>query len=193
MNKAVFIDKDGTLIPDIPYNTDVGLISLHEHAAAGLLKLQNAGYRIIVITNQSGIAMGYFPEWQLESVHAKIKTLLNDTGVRLDGFLYCPHHPEGQIEEFSRACECRKPKPGMFTQGSQRWDINLNRSWMLGDILNDVEAGNRAGCRSILIDNGGETEWQTGEFRTPDYVAKNILEAANYILMNHNERGLGRL
>ena len=193
MNKAVFIDKDGTLIPDIPYNTDPELISLHAHAASGLAALQNAGYMIIVITNQSGIAMGYFVEDRLEMVQAKIEKLLNDIGVTLSGFLYCPHHPEGNIKEYSIDCECRKPKPGMLIQGALRWNIHLNSSWMLGDILNDIEAGNRAGCRSILIDNGGETQWQTGSYRTPDYIAKNIMEASDYILTMDNDRELGGL
>lgn len=193
MNKAVFIDKDGTLIPDIPYNTNPALMSLNEHAAYGLAALQDAGYMIIVITNQSGIALGYFTEDRLEPVKEKIEKMLSNSGIRLDGFLYCPHYPEGSVQKYSIDCECRKPKPGMLFEGALRWNIHLNSSWMIGDILNDVEAGNRAGCKSILIDNGGETEWQTGVYRTPDYVAKNILEAADYILKKSNERELGWL
>jgi histidinol phosphatase-like enzyme len=129
----------------------------------------------------------------LKGVKTKIESLLNDNGVTLNGFLYCPHYPEGNIVEYAIDCECRKPKPGMLIQAALRWHIDLDESWMLGDILNDVEAANRAGCKSILIDNGGETQWQTGFYRAPDYIAKNIHEAANYILNKDNERGLGGL
>ena len=193
MTKAVFIDKDGTLIPDIPYNTDPELIRLNDEAAPGLIKLQNAGFLIIVITNQSGIARGLFTERELEPVKSKIRMLLSGSGIQLSGFLYCPHHPDGKIKEFALDCECRKPKPGLLLQAALKFNIDLRGSWMLGDILNDVEAGNRAGCKTVLIDNGGETEWQIGDYREPKYIAANINQAADYILKFGNERNLGGL
>jgi D-glycero-D-manno-heptose 1,7-bisphosphate phosphatase len=185
MNKAIFIDKDGTLIPDIPYNVDPERIALYDDASTGLLKLQKAGYLIIVITNQSGIALGYITTDQVKAVETRIRSLLSENGIRLTGFLYCPHHPEGKIEEFALDCECRKPQPGMLLKAAVTWEIDLKASWMLGDILNDVEAGNRAGCRTILIDKGGETLWEQGEYRTPHFIAGNLLQAADYILI-HN-------
>lgn len=184
MNKAIFIDKDGTLIPDIPFNTDTNLVTLYDEAVPALLQLQQAGFLLIVITNQSGVALGYMTEEQVKAVEYKIDNLLRAHGIRMTGFLYCPHHPQGEIAEFSVNCMCRKPKPGMLLKAADRWKINLSASWMLGDILNDVEAGNRAGCRTILIDNGGETLWERGEFRTPHFTAKTLGQAANYILIN---------
>jgi len=185
MTKAIFIDKDGTLIPDVPFNADPELITLHDDAAPGLIKLQNEGFLIIVITNQSGVALGYITEGQIREVEKRIVELLADHKIRLTGFVYCPHHPEGVIPEYSIDCECRKPQPGMLIDAADTWKIDLKASWMIGDILNDVEAGNRAGCRTILIDNGGESLWEEGPYRKPHFIAKNILQAADYILI-HN-------
>lgn len=190
MLKAIFIDKDGTLIPDIPYNSDPGLVILNETAAEGLKKLVGSGFILIVITNQSGIAMGYYNEATLSAIKVRIEELLMEHDIRLVDFLYCPHDPEGKVKKYARECECRKPKSGLLFQAASRWNIRLSSSWMLGDILNDVEAGNRAGCKTILINNGNETEWQNGEFRVPDYIAATITEAAEYILMNEDGKRL---
>src|SRR5687767_8859310 len=159
MKKAVFIDKDGTLIPDLPYNVDTSLITLQEGAVEGLKLLQSAGFLLIIISNQAGVAYGYFKEADVLSVEEKLKELLSPEGVSLDGFFYCPHHPEGKVEAYSIKCSCRKPEAGMILKAAETFSIDLSRSWMIGDILNDVEAGHNAGCRSILIDNGNETEW----------------------------------
>ncbi|NEU07132.1 HAD family hydrolase [Flavihumibacter sp. R14] len=193
MKKAIFVDKDGTLIPDIPYNADPKLINLNEGVVAGLISLQHEGFSLIVITNQSGVALGYITEDQVEIIGKELSRLLSDNGIHLSGFLYCPHHPKGTITKYATECICRKPKPGLIQQAAARWQIDLNQSWMIGDILNDVEAGNRAGCRTILINNGGETLWQAGEYRTPAFIARNINDAANYILEHNNESGLGGL
>jgi D-glycero-D-manno-heptose 1,7-bisphosphate phosphatase len=182
MKKAIFIDKDGTLIPDIPYNVDPALISLNEGVVSGLTRLLNAGFSLVVITNQSGVALGYITEEEVKSVEREIFTLLRDNGIELSGFLYCPHHPKGTIGKYATECTCRKPKPGMILQAAARWEIDLKQSWMIGDILNDVEAGNRAGCQTILIDSGGETLWLFGQYRIPAFIAQSIDEAANYIL-----------
>lgn len=182
MNKAIFLDKDGTLIPDIPFNVDPEAITLYDQAVPGLVKLQENGFLVIVISNQSGVALGYITEEQVKGVELRIKQLLNAEGIVLTGFLYCPHHPDGKISEYAISCGCRKPEPGMLLNAADRWKIDLKASWMLGDILNDVEAGNRAGCRTILIDTGGETMWQAGEYRKPNFIAGNILQAADHIL-----------
>ena len=123
----------------------------------------------------------------------KVEELLNDAGIQLDGFLHCPHHPEGRVIAHAISCECRKPKPGMLIQAAKQWHINLSRSWMMGDILNDVEAGSRAGCKTVLINNGGETEWIGGQFREPDFTAADIEQAADFILKTEYERELGRM
>lgn len=185
MNKAVFLDKDGTLIPDIPYNTDPDLITLQKNAVDGLRQLSRDGYLIIIISNQSGVARGFFKEEALIDVKIRIGDLLKEEQIPLDGFYYCPHHPEGSVKEYSVECNCRKPESGMFFKAAADFDIDLSSSWMIGDILNDVEAGKRAGCRSVLINNGNETEWHLNESRIPDYLVKNINEAALLILNSH--------
>jgi D,D-heptose 1,7-bisphosphate phosphatase len=182
MNKAVFIDKDGTLIHDIPYNVDPTLVQLQEGAAHSLRLLKDEGYLLILVSNQSGVARGYFTERDLEKIKEKLQQELSLEKGFLDGFYFCPHHPEGSVKPYAVLCDCRKPKAGMLLQASRDFTIDLSQSWMIGDILNDVEAGNSAGCASILIDNGNETEWVLNEKRTPYKIVKTIEEAVSMIL-----------
>jgi D-glycero-D-manno-heptose 1,7-bisphosphate phosphatase len=182
MAKAIFLDKDGTLIPDIPYNVNPELITLENNLIDGLKQLQNAGYLLIVISNQAGVARGFFTEDKLPDVKRKLSVLLQQQNIHLSDFYYCPHHPDGKVSDYTLDCNCRKPKPGMLLKAAQDHNIDLCSSWMIGDILNDVEAGNRAGCQTVLIDNGNETEWVKGEYRSPALTCKTIDEAAAYIL-----------
>ncbi len=180
--RAVFLDKDGTLIVDIPYNVDPASITLAPGAPEGLARLHKAGYRLVVISNQSGVARGRFAAEALVPVESRLRELLAEVGVPLAGFYFCPHHPEGSVPEYATTCDCRKPKPGMLILAAEELGIDLSRSWFIGDILNDVEAGHRAGCRSVLLDVGNETEWVAGPDRTPDFTASDLLQAANLIL-----------
>jgi len=182
VKKAIFLDKDGTLIPDVPYNVDSEKISLSPNTIDGLLALQEAGFMLIIISNQSGIAKGYFDHDALLQVNDKIQSLLLDNGLRLTGFYYCPHHPESNIPAYNIDCSCRKPKPGLFHEAAFDHQIDLSQSWMIGDILHDIEAGHRAGCRAILINNGNETEWALTQARIPDVMVDDINEAARHIL-----------
>lgn len=184
---AVFIDKDGTLIIDIPYNVEPEKIELCDGCLPGLKKLQDEGYLLVIVSNQSGIARGCFREEALTAVEMQIKRMLAPAGIQLDGFYYCPHHPDGIIKPYAMECECRKPQPGMLVRAARKLNIDLSSSWMIGDILNDIEAGNRAGCKSILIDNGNETEWVMNALRRPAARVKNINEAAGYILDQHDK------
>lgn len=176
---AVFLDKDGTLIDDVPYNVNPALITLAEGVQTGVQRLHSAGLALIVVTNQSGIARGYFTASALPAVREKLAALLD---VPLAGFYYCPHHPQGTVANYAIACECRKPNPGLLLKAATDHGIDLSRSWMIGDILNDVEAGHRAGCRSILIDNGNETEWILNSLRQPNIRANNFTQATDAIL-----------
>ena len=181
-DRAVFLDKDGTLIVDVPYNVDPARIELAPGAVDGLTRLHAAGYRLVVITNQSGVARGKFPAAALGPVEDRLRELLAEFGVPLDGFYHCPHHPGGSVPAYAIACDCRKPAPGMLIRAAAELGIDRARSWFVGDILNDVEAGRRAGCRTVLIDNGNETEWVAGPDRTPDLRAADLAEAADRIL-----------
>jgi D,D-heptose 1,7-bisphosphate phosphatase len=177
-NKAVFLDKDGTLIPDVPYciNPDQAIVSLNTTKA--LRVLAELGYQLFIITNQSGVARGYFDEKQVDLLGCRFSELFESIGVQLQGFYYCPHHPEGEIAPYNIDCECRKPKPGMIFKAAQEHSIDLKSSWFIGDILNDVEAGRRAGCRTILLDNGNETEWRLSRDRFPHHIVENLENAA---------------
>lgn len=182
MAKAIFLDKDGTLIPDIPYNVDPALITLQPDAVTGLQRLRDEGYLFIVISNQAGVARGIFTEDALPAVEQRLAQLMAAHGLTLSGFYYCPHYPEGKVTAYTLDCDCRKPKPGMILQAALKHNINLSESWMIGDILNDVEAGNRAGCKTVLINNGNETEWVAGPMRAPTFICSSINQAAEDIL-----------
>jgi D-glycero-D-manno-heptose 1,7-bisphosphate phosphatase len=179
--RAIFLDKDGTLVDDVPYNVDPALVRLSWQAGPALQLLQARGYRLIVVTNQSGVARGLFTEAALDAVHRRLAELLAQYGVRLDGFYYCPHSPQGTIERYAIDCTCRKPRPGLLLRAAGELGIELAHSWMIGDILNDVEAGHRAGCRAVLIDNGNETEWMLSPLRRPDLTAPELYAAATAI------------
>lgn len=178
MKKAIFLDKDGTLVEDVPYNVDPSLIRFAPHAVRALRQLQDYGFMLVVITNQSGVGLGYFSEEKVQEVHKSLSDMLTEQQVHLKAFYYCPHAPNG---EGKPECECRKPEAGMLLKAAKELGIHLPSSWMIGDILNDVEAGHRAGCKAILVDNGNETEWETGELRNPDYLVKDLKEAADII------------
>ena len=182
VNKAIFLDKDGTLIRDIPYNVNPDLITLSDRTIEGLKMLSAAGYQFIVISNQSGVAMGFFDYDELFLVERKIRQLLEASGVQIKEFYYCPHHPQGVVEQYKKHCNCRKPGTGMFRAAAETHAIDLSASWMIGDILDDIEAGNRAGCKTVLINNGNETEWKIDKNRVPDCMVGDINAAATYIL-----------
>lgn len=188
LNKAVFLDKDGTLVVDVPCNVDPKKILPVSNAVAALRLLSGQGYKLFVITNQSGIARGYFCEQDLILYLHELDTLFRESNIILDGFYYCPH-------DKSAGCDCRKPKPGMIQTAAREHGIDLAASWFVGNTPNDVEAGYRAGCRTILIDGGNET---LGEFnrdsslllssadRIPHYIVPDLYSASQIINTKSN-------
>jgi D,D-heptose 1,7-bisphosphate phosphatase len=176
--KAVFLDKDGTLVDDLPYNVEPRRITLSPGAGAALRLLSRLDYRLFVVTNQAGIAFGRFCEADMEPVADRLRDLLFREQLMLDGLYYCPHHPDGNVPAYVHDCHCRKPMPGLLLKAAHEHGIDLRSSWMIGDILHDVEAGNRAGCRTVLLDNGNETEWRLGPRRIPTRMAPDLYTAA---------------
>jgi histidinol-phosphate phosphatase family protein len=181
-NRAIFLDKDGTLVEDVPYNVDPGRIHLAHGAAGALPLLHEAGYRLVVISNQSGVARGYFAEEALIAVEQRMRELLAEIGVPLAGFYYCPHHPAGAVTRYAVACSCRKPRPGLIQRAGFEQGVDLRRSWFIGDILDDVEAGHAAGCRTVLLNNSHETQWVLNMRRLPDLVATDLAIAARRLI-----------
>ncbi|PSR12416.1 HAD family hydrolase [filamentous cyanobacterium CCP3] len=181
MLPAIFLDKDGTLIDDVPYNVDPALIRLGAGVATGVRRLYEAGFALVVVTNQSGVARGYFAESAIAPMERHLRQLLE---VPLAGFYYCPHHPQGAVARYAFRCRCRKPEPGMLRRAAAELNLDLERSWMVGDILNDIEAGRRGGCRTVLLDNGNETEWILTPNRVPHQAVTTFDQAADVILQH---------
>lgn len=177
MKKAVFLDKDGTIINNIPYNIDFSKITINSQTIKGLQKLQEKGYLLIIVTNQSGIAKNIFLEHDFVNHLHQILNLFLQHGIFINSYYYCPHNKETSLV----TCMCRKPRPGMIIQAAKDFSIDLSNSWMVGDILNDIEAGNTARVKTILIDNGNETEWILTPPRIPTHTVKNFYRAAEII------------
>lgn len=175
---AVFLDKDGTVLVDEPYNVDPAKMRLEAGAERGLRQLGALGCPLVIVSNQSGVAEGRFEESALTPVFERLHQMFAACGATLAGFVYCPH---ARPVEGERGCGCRKPEPGLLLAAAARLNLDLARSWMVGDILDDVEAGRRAGCRTVLVDNGHETEWREGPQRRPDLVVADLGAAADAI------------
>jgi len=185
--KAIFLDKDGTLVDDLPFNVEPRRITLCSGAGAALRLLARLHYRLFVVSNQSGVAFGHFAESALAGVGDRLQDLLFRERLSLDGVYWCPHHPEGKVAAYAHDCHCRKPMPGLLLKAAHEHGIDLRSSWMIGDILHDVEAGNRAGCRTILLDKGSETEWRLGPRRIPTRMAPDLYTAA-VLIASHAEQ-----
>ena len=180
-SRALFLDRDGTLVHASHYPSRPEQLRLYNDIGPALQQLQQQhGFRLIVITNQAGIARGYFTEADLQRMHDYLKGELAALDVRVDGIYHCPHHPDGVVEGLSVRCECRKPQPGMLFRAALELDLDLEHSWFVGDILDDVEAGNRANCRTVLVDLGTESLPQH-PLRVPTFVASNTLHALQII------------
>lgn len=192
MKKAVFIDKDGTLIDDIPYNVDPAHIRFAKGATFCLRHLHATGYCLVIVSNQSGIARGCYKEKALIAVRERLGWMIAEAGGRLLDFYYCPHHPDGTVPRYAVPCPCRKPEPGLLLKAALQHGIDLGSSWMVGDILNDMEAGRRAGCKTILVNNGNETEWHLSPGRYPDFIVGDLAEAAFVITGKTAERTANR-
>jgi D-glycero-D-manno-heptose 1,7-bisphosphate phosphatase len=180
MDRALFLDRDGTLTERYHYPSRPEHLTLYAGIGPRLAALRRAGFRLVVVTNQSGIARGYFTEGDLRHMHEHLAHELARDGAHLDAVYHCPHHPDGVVPHFARRCDCRKPAPGMLLRAGRELDLDLARSWFLGDILDDIEAGNRAGCRTVLVDLGTERPPRTA-LRRPTFVARDTRHALDVV------------
>ena len=157
--RAVFLDRDGTINVEVAYLSTVDDFRFLPGVPQSLKRLKDAGFLLVVVTNQSGIGRGYYDEGALAAIHRHMHAELAASGAAVDACYFCPHHPEHATGDYRRECGCRKPLPGMLLQAAADLDIDLGASFMIGDKLADVEAGLSAGCRSLLVLTGyGETE-----------------------------------
>jgi D-glycero-D-manno-heptose 1,7-bisphosphate phosphatase len=181
---AVFFDRDGTLIRDPGCISHPDQVELLDGAAEAVKQMQLLGYKTVVVSNQPGVAKGILTEETLEQIHGRLRELIGRQGASLDAIYYCPFHPDGAVPKYRQDSDWRKPKPGMLLAAAGELDIDLTRSWMVGDSLRDTEAGRSAGCRTILI-SAAHTNPATTDKNRPDYVAVNMREAVNIIKKFH--------
>lgn len=181
--KAIFLDRDGTINKYVGFLTDIDDFELLPGVAEAIKLINSSGYLAIVITNQPVVARGEVTRKELDLIHNKMETLLGAEGGYLDAIYYCPHHPhkgfQGEIPDLKIQCECRKPKPGLFYDAAKDYNINLSQSWMIGDSEADMIAGRAAGCKTVFI---GDKDYKQ------NMTAETLLSAVKRIIMLSKER-----
>jgi D-glycero-D-manno-heptose 1,7-bisphosphate phosphatase len=190
LKRAVFLDRDGTL-NKLVYYDDLGVVdspflpsqlSLLPGAAKAVAKLKKKGFLLVLVSNQPGVAKGNMSKKSFCAIDAKLDRLLAKEGAFLDAKFYCPHHPNAKLARFRKICACRKPMPGMLLQAAREHGIDLKRSYMAGDGINDVKAGRKAGCKTVFVGHFKPELWKYFKGgKKPDIMAKNLLEAARKI------------
>ncbi|MBW1683202.1 MAG: HAD family hydrolase [Deltaproteobacteria bacterium] len=195
MKPAVFLDRDGTVNEQMGYINHPSRFVMLPGAAEAIARLNHAGYLVIVVTNQSGVARGYFPEELVVEVHAMLKQMLGRRGAHVDGIYYCPHHPRGKVEGYRKTCECRKPGTGLVKRACKDFEIDMACSFMVGDRYSDVEMGHRLGLPSVMVKTGygrGDLRYVVPTMANgPDFVADDLKGAVDWIL-NHGKAGAGK-
>jgi len=184
-NRAIFFDRDGTLVEDPGYINHPDQVKLLDGVAEALVELKTLDYKLVVISNQSGVARGIVTEEALDEIHDRLKQLLAEKGAYLDQIYYCPYHPDGVITKYRKESDHRKPNPGMLLTAAKEMDIDLSQSWMIDNSDRDIEAGLRAGCKTILINRPSHHKQLEPGAAKPDYEGVNIKEAVNIIKKYH--------
>ena len=185
--QAVFLDRDGTMIHDVGYLSRMEDLRWFPWSIDAIRMLNRAGFAVCVTTNQGGIGMGIYDEAFVQRAHAAMAATLASSGGHIDGWFYCPHHPRAVVPELRLDCECRKPKPGMIHQAAERFDLDLARSFVVGDKMADVGLGNAVGAQSILVKTGyglTEVSRHNGEVPGAAHVAETLAEAVSWILIS---------
>lgn len=190
---AVFLDRDGTINVEAGYIHDLANMHLMPGAAAAIKRLNDMGVPAILATNQSGPARGYYPESWVLTLNGHVASLLEAEGARLDDMFYCPHLPDGTVPAYTMDCRCRKPETGMLEDAAAKHGLDLSVSYMIGDKATDVEVGQRAGCRTVLLRSGYGDQVIAGEYQwrvEADYVADTIVEAIDWVVSDMAARQL---
>ncbi len=182
--RAAFLDKDGTLMEDIPYNSDPQLFSFSPGVVEGLRLLAASGFRLIIVSNQSGVARGHFDFAALKPMEARLRQMFATEGLELDGVYWCPHFPGAIHPQFGVACPCRKPAPGMLRNAAVDLGLDLASSWMIGDRDSDVQAAHNAGCHSAFLNNS----LNKGIDPSPELMGNNFLDLAQKIVCHPSGR-----
>jgi D-glycero-D-manno-heptose 1,7-bisphosphate phosphatase len=189
---AIFIDRDGTINEDIGYVSSPSELVIYPHAAEALRLINEAGLKVIVITNQSGVARGMYTEEMLGEIHKRMVEELARDGARVDAIYYCPHHPRVGDGRYRKACDCRKPSPGLLKRAAQEHAIDLPRSFMIGDKASDINLASNAGARGVLVLTGYGRETLSNRERwpcAPVIVADDLLDAVRRVLDISNVKG----
>jgi D-glycero-D-manno-heptose 1,7-bisphosphate phosphatase len=181
---AVFLDRDGTLIEEVGYLDRLERVELYPYSADAIRALNRAGVRIVLVTNQSGVARGFFTESVVHAVHDHIAKLLAEAGARIDAYYYCPHHPDGKVAQYATVCDCRKPARGLVDRAIRELGIDPLRSFTVGDRWLDVALAKAIGARGILVRTGYGLTEETRPVNGlhSDAVVDNLIGAASWIL-----------
>jgi len=186
LRPAFFLDRDGTVTREVGYVNHTSRLELLPRSAQAIRMARAGGYICVLVTNQAGVARGYFPESLIADVHQRLAQLLAARETRLDGIYYCPHHPSAGEPPYRSDCDCRKPRPGMLLAAARDLEIDMAASIMVGDKISDVQMGRDLGARGILVRTGygrGEEEHQRQDWTTtPDHVAEDLLDAVTWVL-----------
>ena len=180
--RTVFLDRDGTINQEVNYLRRAGDVRLLPGAGQAIARLNAAGLKVVVVSNQSGLARGLFDEADLAGVQVELNRQLAAQGARVDAYYFCPHHPQGVVEHYAQACLCRKPGTGLLTQAAEEMGLALEGSFMVGDRLLDVACGRALGLASILVATGHDDGPPSGPQETPDFRAADLAEAVAWIL-----------
>ena len=182
MERAVFLDRDGVIIEDVGYLNECSRIKFLPRVSEAIKLLNKNGFKVIIVTNQAGVARGYFTEETVEEINRNTQESLAKQGAYIDKIYYCPHHIEGIVEEYRKDCHCRKPNPGMIEEAAAEFGIDLKNSFVIGDKITDIEAGHRAGCKTILLASESPPNKEGETTLMPNHVVAGLYKAVKWLV-----------
>jgi D-glycero-D-manno-heptose 1,7-bisphosphate phosphatase len=189
---AVFLDRDGTMIHEVQFLRRFDDLTWFPSTIDAIRLLNRAGFVVCVTTNQSGVGRGLYTEEDVRDIHARMSVELEAAAARVDAWFYCPHHPDAAVESLRQICECRKPQPGMIRAAARQFDLDLTRSYVVGDRLTDLGLAQRAGGTGVLVRTGYGTNTiheNGGQAPGAAFVADNLMQATAWMLRQHAMNG----